>query len=379
MQKYDYIITGMGASGLMLTYHLILDPFFNKKQILLIDKEDKNQNDRTWCFWEIEDGIWDAILAKKWEHIYFGSDAFSEKIKINPYQYKMIRSKDFYSFLLKEIEKKTNITIAKESVISIKDEGDIVAVETDQRIHLGDKVFNSALLSSAYREQNQFPVLNQHFLGWFIKTETPSFDPEMATFMDFTVPQRGNTRFMYVLPLSETEALVEYTLFSADLLEEKEYEDEIEKYLNEKGIDHYQIIEKEKGCIPMTCYEFRKQNTKNVIHIGTAGGWTKPSTGYTFSITSKNTKRLTRYLKHKTDLSKFGKKTKFWYYDLLFIDLLYKENEKGSFLFSQLFRKNDSKKILKFLDEETSLLEDIKITTSLPNKPFLKALWKRIF
>ncbi len=379
MQKYDYIITGMGASGLMLVYHLISDPFFDQKTILLIDKQNKNRNDRTWCFWEKENGTWDEIIHKKWNYIFFGSTNFSEKIKIDPYQYKMIQSKDFYQYVLKAIAHNTNITIIKENVQAIKDEGDIVEVQTDQRIHLGNKVFNSVIFSSEYKEQKRFPLLNQHFLGWFIKTSTPSFEAETATFMDFTVPQKGNTRFMYVLPLSETEALVEYTLFSEKLLEENEYELEIKEYLKQKGINDYNILEKEKGCIPMTCYDFRKYNSKNVINIGTAGGWTKPSTGYTFSITLKNIKKLTEYLKHKSDLSKFGKRTKFWYYDLLFIDILYKENEKGSALFSQLFKKNDSKKILKFLDEETSFIEDVKITTSLPNMPFLKALWKRIF
>jgi lycopene beta-cyclase len=31
----------------------------------------------------------------------------------------------------------------------------------------------------------------------------------------------------------------------------------------------------------MTCYPLEK-NTQRVLNIGTAGGWTKASTGYTF-------------------------------------------------------------------------------------------------
>lgn len=129
----------------------------------------------------------------------------------------------------------------------------------------------------------------------------------------------------------------------------------------------------------MTCYEFGKHNSKNIVHIGTAGGWTKPSTGYTFNSSFKKINTLTSYLKSNTDLSKFSKRTKFWYYDLLFLDVLYRENRIGSNLFSRLFQKNKSTKILKFLDEETTLLEDIKITTSLPTGNFLKALCRRIF
>ncbi|WP_024769987.1 lycopene cyclase family protein [Aquimarina macrocephali] len=379
MQKYDYIISGLGASGLMLAYHMVLDSFFDEKQILLIDKGLKNQNDRTWCFWEKGIGAWDEIVSKKWDTIYFGSTNFSKQIKISPYQYKLVRSKDFYDFVLRILNKKPNVTITQEEIISLTDEGSIVKVETDTRIHLAYKVFNSTVLSEDYKNQNQYPVLNQHFVGWFVKTQNPLFDVKTVTFMDFKVAQKNNTRFMYVLPISETEALFEYTLFSKDLLEKKEYEDEIVRYLREKGIDEYEIIEKEKGCIPMTCYEFRKHNSKNILHIGTAGGWTKPSTGYTFNISLKKINKLTSYLKSNRDLSKFNKRTKFWYYDLLFLDVLYRENKIGSNLFSRLFQKNKSSKILKFLDEETTLLEDVKITTSLPAGNFLKALYRRIF
>ncbi len=379
MQKYDYIITGMGASGLMLAYHMVLDSFFEEKQILLIDKELKNQNDRTWCFWEKDNGIWDEIVTKKWDNIYFGSTNFSKQIKILPYQYKMIKGKDFYDLILAVLTEKPNITIVHEELVSLKDENDIVEVKTNQRNYLGNKVFNSILLSSSYQKQKQYPVLNQHFVGWFVKTDKDCFDTETATFMDFKVAQRENTRFMYVLPISKTEALFEYTLFSEDLLKEQEYEDEIIAYLKEKHITKYEITEKEKGCIPMTSYEFRKQNTKNILHIGTAGGWTKPSTGYTFNISKQRVKKLIKFLKTKQDLSRFEKRTKFWYYDLLFLDVLHKENGIGSVLFSRLFKKNDSRKILKFLDEETTFFEDIKITTSLPWGRFLKALWNRIF
>ncbi|MDH7447426.1 lycopene cyclase family protein [Aquimarina sp. 2201CG14-23] len=379
MQKYDYIITGTGASGLMLAYHMVMDSFFNQKKILLIDKEIKNQNDRTWCFWEKEKGVWDSIISKEWSQVFFGSQRFSQDIKITPYQYKLIRSKDFYNFVHTAVQAKSNVTIVRESIIAIIDEGNIVEVETDQRLYLGNKVFNSVLLSNVYKNQQKYPVLNQHFIGWFVETKEPFFDSKTATFMDFTVDQKGNTRFMYVLPTSEKEALFEYTLFSEHLLTDQEYEKEIAKYLLTKGITDYTITEKEKGCIPMTCYEFRKHNSENVLHIGTAGGWTKPSTGFTFHNTKKKSEKLITFLKKNDNLLEFGKRTKFWYYDLLFLDLLYKENQNGAALFSSLFRKNKTTKILKFLDEETSFLEDLKIMATMPAMKFLRMICRRVF
>jgi len=369
----------MGAAGLMLAYRLTSDPYFDSHKILLIDKASKDQNDRTWCYWDLKKGDWDAMVHKRWDNIYFGSRAYEEHTGILPYQYKMIQGKDFYDFILKTIASKTNVNITKETLITLKEKGSYAEVVTDQTTYQAGKVFNSVILSNQYKKQQQFPLLNQHFLGWFIKTETDVFDDQEATFMDFTVDQKGNTRFMYVLPTSKREALFEYTLFSEDLLEEKEYEEAIVSYLDSKGIKNYQIVEKEKGCIPMTSYEFRKSNSANIIHIGTAGGWTKASTGYTFAISSKKTKRLVASIKSNPDLSKFEKRTRFWFYDLLFLDVLYKNNALGHRLFSILFKKNDSRKILKFLDEETTLWEEVKITTSLPKLLFLKALWRRLF
>ncbi|SEM08181.1 lycopene beta-cyclase [Aquimarina amphilecti] len=378
MQKYDYIITGTGASGLILAYYLIHDTFFDKKKILLIDKEEKNDNDRTWCFWEEGQGTWDSVVSKKWERIFFGSPDFSDTIGISPYQYKVIRSKDFYNYVFKLLREKSNITIVQETVVGFVDEGNIVEVETDQRMYLGDKVFNSIPFSKKFKTQKKYPLLNQHFIGWFIKTESPIFDSETATFMDFDLDQKGNTRFMYVLPMSKTEALFEYTLFSKDLLSKEEYETEIEAYLSATGIKEYCITEKEIGCIPMTSYEFGKQNSKNIIQIGTAGGWTKASTGFTFRNTEKKVKKLIRFLKKHRDLSKFEKRTKFWYYDLFFLDLLSKENQNGAVLFSRLFGKNNTYKILKFLNEETSLIEDLRIMSTMPSSKFLKMVWKRL-
>ena len=221
--------------------------------------------------------------------------------------------------------------------------------------------------------------MQQHFLGWFVKTEYPIFKEKEATFMDFSIPQKGNTRFMYVLPFSATEALVEYTLFSEKTLEKKEYENAIITYLQNAQSGNYEIMETEKGNIPMTCYNFQEQNSKHIFQIGIAGGWAKPSTGFTFYNSTKKVKQLVSYLKTGKSLSKFSKKTRFWYYDLLLLDILKKENSLGKSIFEALFKKRKPQLILKFLSEDTSFLEDLKIIWACPKLPFIKALAKRIF
>ena len=195
----------------------------------------------------------------------------------------------------------------------------------------------------------------------------------------FSVEQKGNTRFMYVLPTSKNEALIEYTLFSKDLLSKEDYENEIKNYINQLGITNYELREKEQGNIPMTSYKFWKHNTKNIINIGSAGGWTKASTGFTFKNTTKKSKALIQFLLTETDFRKFHKQDKFWFYDLLLLDVLNRSNELGSSVFSSLFKKGSPTLIFKFLDEETSLSEDLKVMLKCPKVPFIKALLGRIF
>ncbi|WP_179346377.1 lycopene cyclase family protein [Winogradskyella ursingii] len=379
MVKYDYIILGAGASGLMLAYRMEKDLFFKDKSILIIDENQKTGNDRTWCFWEDGAGEWDSILTKSWSNIFFGGSGYSNEINIEPYNYKMVRSEDFYKFIFEKIDQKSNFTFINDTVDTFTELKHGVQVITEKSQYVGSKLFNSLPNPEAYLEQKEYPVLQQHFVGWFVETETEMFDDATVTFMDFTVPQKGNTRFMYVLPIDKKTALFEYTLFSKDILKEAEYENAIQNYLKEKNILNYTIIEKEKGIIPMTSFKFSTLNSKHVLNIGTAGGWTKASTGYTFKMTSEKTKRLVEYLKNENDLSKFLKKSKFWFYDLIFLDVLANYNKEGAELFSSMFKKADIKTIFRFLDEESTILEDLKIILSVPPKRFVQAFFKRLF
>lgn len=391
MTNYDYIILGAGASGLMLAYRMANDAFFDDKSILIIDRTTHKGNDRTWCFWEENNGEWDSILTKQWQTIFFGSKTFSKSITISPYSYKMLRSSNFYKFLRNRIYTKPNISFLSRTVSSFKETIDGVEVIVQEReneigevlnqfTYTAKLLFTSLDTFEAYNFQDKYPVLQQHFLGWFIKTKAPVFDDSKATFMDFDLPQNGNTRFMYVLPLNTTSALFEYTLFSKNVLEKSDYENAIASYLKDKGILDYEIIEKELGSIPMTAFNFQNLNSKRILNIGTAGGWTKASTGYTFKATEKRTKQLAEFLKLNNDLSLFkSQPKKYRFYDTIFLDVLANNNEKGTALFTSLFRRCNINTIFRFLDEESSFTDDLKIILSVkPKADFIKAFFKRL-
>ncbi len=380
MAHYDYMILGAGASGLMLARAMAEDPWFKSKKILIIDREAKDQNDRTWCFWEKGPGQYDHLLSKKWDQILFKSSDFVKKPSILPYQYKMLRSADFYRDQWKFISDADHIQFLQARVEQITELEDAVQVKTDQKSLTAQRVFNSFFNYADLLNQKQYPVLQQHFVGWFVESDQAVFDQMTPTFMDFSVAQKGNTRFMYVLPFTGQKALVEYTLFSQEPLQTGEYEKEIEAYLREHyQLNKYSILEKEKGNIPMSCYDFEQKNSERILHIGTAGGWAKASTGYAFKNSMKHTPKVVEFVKKGHSFQGFSVKNRYRFYDSLLLDILYEDNSQGARIFSAMFRNRKVQQILKFLDEDGNLFQDMWLISGCPVLPFSKALLKRFF
>ncbi len=373
MKRFDYIICGGGASGLLLSNALLSDKHFIDKKILLIEKESKTDNDKTFGFWNDKESVLDNIVFKEWEYAEFRDSNSHNSFLLSPYKYKMIKSNEFYLYIGDKISKASNFTYLNSTVNEID--------QVNNTVKTNDGEFSSSIIfSSIYNEVSfkKYPLLKQHFIGWTIEIKDESFDDNKITFMDFSVDQKDEIRFMYILPFSKNKALIEYTLFSSDIISDDEYEKEIKAYLKKRNILNYSIFEKEKGMIPMTCYPFFENNTDTYFQIGTAGGWSKPSTGYTIKNSIEKIDIIINSLKQNKPLSKIRFKNRFWYYDLLFLDVLIASKGKGSQVFSDLFKNNDPIKIFKFLDEKTSVMEELSIFLSVDIKTFVRSLIKRI-
>lgn len=377
-EKYDYIICGAGLSGLILASRIFEDRFFDDKNILLIDKDLKSSVNKTWCFWETGNSVWKDYIVKSWDTVIFKSKGFKKEKSLQNYSYKMIKSKFFLDSIINKIKQANNFDFFQDEIVDFIESENNVLVKTKSNQFLANNVFNSCVDIDEIKSKTSYPFLLQHFLGWTIETEESVFNEKKATIMDFSIDQKDETRFFYVLPLSDKKALIEFTVFSKDLLKKDEYELELIKYIKSLKIDKYKIIENEFGVIPMTCYPFERKNTSKILNIGTAGGWTKPSSGYTFKFIEKNTIKLLAHIKKNTQFSNFKIKTRHWIYDLIFLDVLYKNNYLGSNLFTKMFSKNPMEKIFMFLDNETSITDELMITASFPKRIFTNSLVNNI-
>jgi len=371
---YDYIITGGGCAGLSLVMRMLKSDVLKNKRILLVEQDLKKSNDRTWCYWEKGEGAFEDIVYKKWDHAWFHADEYSSLKTLAPYQYKMIRGIDFYNHCYDAIKIDDRVDVVNEKVVSIENVATGVVVQTEFGQYHGQYVFNSILFQQPEKQANRIYLL-QHFKGWIIETEQPVFKPAEATLMDFRVDQTHGTAFVYVMPFSKTKALVEYTLFTPSLLDDGEYDNTLKQYVeNQLSIKNYTVLEKEFGVIPMTDHKFPEREG-NIIYLGTAGGKTKPSSGYTYRFIQKHVEALVSRLEVKGDpfISSKPFEKRFLLYDRILLNILSKRTLEGKDIFSMLFKRNKINRLFSFLDNESSMLQELYLMNTLPQWPFIKS------
>jgi len=198
--------------------------------------------------------------------------------------------------------------------------------------------------------------------------------------MDFRVSQQHGTTFVYIMPFSETKALVEFTLFSGKLLEPLQYDEGLKDYITKfLAVDSYKILEEEFGVIPMTNHKF-PSSKGSIINIGTAGGQTKASSGYTFRFIQKHSARIVENLVKRGNpfIPMHRGPRRFKFYDSTLLYILKHNKLAGDKIFTKLFKKNKPQQVLRFLDNESSVVDELKIISSLPTMPFLKAALKQL-
>lgn len=377
MEKSTYIIAGGGCSGLSLACELA-ERSHTSSQITIIDRERKRSNDRTWCFWA-EDAIFpSSLIHHSWPNMSFAASGSLHIESISPFNYYMIRSADWYAHMWRRLSAYPNVRFVPGNIERIDEDQESPYVVVDGQIIRGDWVLNSVV--PAREKESRYPVFRlwQHFAGWWVRTDEPVFDATDARLMDFRTAQHGDTRFVYVLPFSDREALVEYTIFSKDLLKAGDYEKGLRTYLNDFFPNvGYQIEEREGGKIPMTNASFERYRSDHVINVGTVGGAVKPTTGYAFLRIQQESKYIAQQLlagKRVADVHSSA--ARFAFYDRLLLHILSNRGEKGASIFAALFRSNPMSRILTFLNEDSNLLQEALIFSRLPYAPFLQALGK---
>ncbi len=343
------------------------------KTLLLIDKEAKVSNDRTWCFWEKGTSNFDEIIYSSWKELWVRSENSDHHIHLDAYSYKMIRGIDFYQYCDEVLKQFPSVTRIFEQVNEISSTAEGAMLKAGEGNYYCSFLFSSIITDSLQQKQGEHFLL-QHFCGWFLNTEEAVFDNRQATLMDFNVPQQGATAFVYLLPFSEKQALMEYTVLSNAVLDKAEYNSVLGDYLAQKiKTGKFTVTETESGVIPMTSRRF-KQRDGNIIFTGTAGGQTKPSSGYTFRFIQKQSAAIVSSLinyNHPFNVKKTA--ARFRWYDNVMLRILEKGRPQGKDIFTSLFSRNEAAAVFRFLDNESTVADELQIMRSVPQWPFIRA------
>ena len=354
MKEFNYVIIGGGCAGLSLAYELEINDKLKDKTLAIIEPRNEYKRDKTWSFWRVSDHNFDDCIKKSWTNFTINTRDHTKHIDCKNIPYETIDSELFYKKILKSLQKNPNIEFYKNiNQISISN----------------SLIFNSINNLSEYKNN-----LWQHFSGIEIETDRDFFDEEVFNLMDFDCDQREKVHFFYTLPFSKNKALIETTWIS-DLTDEsiKDYDNQLKDYLkNYLKLINYKVIFKETGAIPL--FYPKKVKKTNQIEIGSAGGMTRLSTGYTFLNIQNHSKYIRENIEDIKNVKNFEIQSKYHFLDNIFLKVLKKNPTKMPKIFYKMFNC-PPETVINFLSNKSNFKEDLEIITKMPKWIFLKQLF----
>ncbi len=374
---YDYAIIGAGGAGMCLLMQLLKRPFFKDKRIVVFEPEAKTTDDKTWCFWSLpEDKAEEELIALADCHW----DKFrttSGRVVQSSYQYHHLPSSVLYNTVHQLAAGHAAVNWVGEKVMSTKLCMDGVLLKTAEKQYTAAIIFDSRFNEKQVTLLRSPATIWQSFIGWKIKLNNVDYGRDAVSLMDFNIAQHGNTQFIYYLPFDKQEALVELTRFGKHAIEEHEAEELIAAWITEH-FGTYERLHTEEGKIPMV-QGLKREAIPNgrIVPIGTAAGAVKSTTGYAIKNMHRHATQMADALERNQSLPSIDQEQRFAFYDDLLLHILRNKPEKGKQIFEQLFQRNIMDRIFRFLDERTTVIEELPMLFSLPVKAFLSALYEK--
>ena len=355
MKEFDYTIVGGGCAGLSLAYELEIHNKFKEKTLAIIEPRLEYKKDKTWSFWKTTDHNFDDCIKKSWQNFSINIPNKTNYLECINYPYQSIDSGLYYKKINSKLNQNTNVFFFK----------DLKEINSN----------NSFIFNSVPSIGKDYHNLWQHFCGIEVETQNDFFDDEIFNLMDFDCEQRESVHFFYTLPYSKNKALVETTWLSKmNDNSQKDYDHQIKDYVeNHRNLKDYKIVYKEEGAIPLFYPPYERD--KNKINIGTAGGMTRLSTGYTFLNIQEHSKYIRKNIENITKTKKFEISKKYQFLDSIFLKVLEEHPKMMPDIFFKMF-KSSPKTVIKFLSNKSNFLDDLSIILKMPKWTFVKALFK---
>ncbi|MEC9389220.1 MAG: lycopene cyclase family protein [Myxococcota bacterium] len=373
MTPYDAIVAGAGLGGLSFAWHLLETG--STHRILVIDRSLTPSNDKTWCFWGPADAPFAFLAAHSWRNAAVQFEAASVCDTLEDLHYHCIHSEAFQQHVLDRLRKSPQVTLLEADIVEIGESPSGAFVQTNRGRHAAPWVIQSVQPSRKTTQKTLHYPVRQHFGGIEIQTRTDVFSPDRFTMMDFRIPQRDGVSFVYILPTAPDRALVEHTVFSTRPMAPADHFAATHAYINEHLTDDYTVLRTEAGNLPMNDALPPQQSSERVFNVGIVGGQIKPSTGYAFARIQRHTRALALRFSVTGRLEHIPPRgQRFTAYDLLLLRVLHDHPTHALMIFEALFRNNPMTTVLRFLDEDTTLAEELPMLMRLPKRHLVGGL-----
>lgn len=369
---YDVAILGAGLAGLSLAVRLAA-PGFAHLRVLVVEPRTEYRRDRTWSYWALQPHPFEGAVAHRWDRWMVAGHGREVVQEAPGLQYASIPSDAFYRLALQRVRAAPHIDLRLGTAAEASEDDGCV------RIRLPDGTLRAALAF----DTRPPPCLGRHgltqaFLGQEIETEAPVFDPGTVTLMDFRCPQTDAAHFTYVLPTSPRHALVEDTWFAPAGLRLPDHRAAIRTYMADHyGVHRFTVGFEERGALPMDPV-FQPGPGKRLLPLGTAGGATRPSTGYAFNAIQARCDAVAADLALGWAAGCLPQPARprpglIRYMDRVLLNLLEGRPALAPRVFAALFAGCPPRALVRFLNDSASPLDLAAVATAIPLLPTLGA------
>jgi lycopene beta-cyclase len=337
------------------------------------------ENDRTWCFWGDDETPFARQATHQWQSFKVASAGQERRIDCSETPYRMLAADQFYTAALAKLAPVPQMTLKMASTI-----------DTEPQYRKGrwyfetaDGTFSAARIVDTRPQKTIRPdgaLMWQSFYGHEIECAQPVFEPACVELMDFSAATTDRVAFTYMLPLSSTRALIEFTVFDAAPFTPDMLALDLQCAIEQRvGNALFTVQRSEHGILPMglTRRQALGQNADaSYVRVGLFAGAARPATGYSFQ-------RIQRWAADCASAIARGDPPlphpkepalRDWM-DTLFLKVIRTKPDLAPQLFLALFSGGVSQRVIRFLGETGRLSDYIAMICVLPPGPFLRQLF----
>jgi len=370
---FDLVILGGGCAGLSLSTALATQGV-RCPHTLVIESRTEYTNDRTWCYWKDASAHAPYPTRHRWQTMRVVHAGQSVSLDCGSTPYQMVAAQDFYAAAQGLIDRSPNMTLMLGTSVFGE------SIRRDGVWHVSTSAGTVTARSVVDTRPPQVPrrdgaTLWQSFYGHEIECSAAMFDPLSLDLMNFLAPDERHVPFVYVLPLTPTQALVEVTVFGATPLAPEALSARLDAAVAQRvGGAPFTILRSEHGILPMGLNEAPRPAHTSFANVGVMAGGARPSTGYAFQRIQRWAGECAHALMHcDHPVGHQPDPLLLRVMDQIFLDVLRANPSRGGALFFSLFSRTDPARVIRFLSGDAGVVDSLVVVAGMPVLPFVGA------